>query len=542
MENKNKRLIAYSLIGSLLLVFGFYSSTMNYASALTASSFTVNTFDLRGSTYNQTNNAWYFASPNNNTMIRLPNNTTSPISMPVNGNSNCADPIDILSLKFASEQFIALWCDNGAVATHGLMIRDSLTNLERDFESNIFNTEDSFIMVESETLDKMYVVNHGAGSSPQIAIFNLQAINSTSQAMFIGSIGFNGQCGTVYSAVINDDENEMYVTCSRVTTTTNTLVVVDLEVSSAVTFITLTGTAGTLTVDFNSATNRIAVVDYTANDLWIVNRDTSTIVYTNTSICASGGGLSPQFNENVNQLYIICNVSGTGVNTILLFDVPTNSTVTSFTAGSSPVGVQGGTHYWAQQHFEESIGRLYATFGFTQNTGSGAVSNTITTIFDDSDLPDEVQSEFCLQPENFNILRCVLERGDTTPLMGASETIDESATNIICQIGLVQCVQNADGSFTPVDDNIQTNGIGYIILVVALGILIGIFWVASRGDLGSIPTFLWFIASLAVIGTITAFEFIDPTFLIIAIIAIIALAVAKAKGLFGSSALFTGET
>jgi len=151
-------------------------------------------------------------------------------------------------------------------------------------------------------------------------------------------------------------------------------------------------------------------------------------------------------------------------------------------------------------------------------------------------------SEFCEQPENFNILRCVLERGDTTPLMGASEQIDESATNIICQIGLVACTQDADGNFTPVDDNIQTNGIGYIILVVALGILIGIFWVASRGDLGSIPTFLWFIATLAVVGTITAFDFIDPTFLVIAIIAIIALAVAKTKGLFGSSALFTGET
>ena len=75
-----------------------------------------------------------------------------------------------------------------------------------------------------------------------------------------------------------------------------------------------------------------------------------------------------------------------------------------------------------------------------------------------------------------------------------------------------------------------------------MGIMIGIFWVASRGDLGSIPTFLWFIATLAIIGMITAFDLIDPTVLIVAIIAIIALATARAKGIFGSSGLFAGET
>jgi hypothetical protein len=40
----------------------------------------------------------------------------------------------------------------------------------------------------------------------------------------------------------------------------------------------------------------------------------------------------------------------------------------------------------------------------------------------------------------------------------------------------------------------------------------------------------------------TAFSWINPTILIIAIIAIIALATAKVKGVFGSSGLFAGET
>lgn len=146
-------------------------------------------------------------------------------------------------------------------------------------------------------------------------------------------------------------------------------------------------------------------------------------------------------------------------------------------------------------------------------------------------------TEFCSLPENFNLLRCVLERGDTTPLIGASQLLNESSTTLVCQIGLISCTD-----FVPDNPDIKTNGVGYILLFVALGIMIGIFWVASRGDLGSIPTFLWFIATISIVGLVTALNWIDPTFIIVAIIAVIALATAKAKGVFGSSGLFAGET
>ena len=196
----------------------------------------------------------------------------------------------------------------------------------------------------------------------------------------------------------------------------------------------------------------------------------------------------------------------------------------------------------SQQLFDDISGRstvgdmiLFSGFGKLWFPYTGTDKKVGILIYDE-DSP-QGGSEFCQQPENFNLLRCVLERGDTTPLVGASELIDESTSTIICQLGLIACT-----NFVPNDPDTKTNGVGYIILVVALGILIGIFWVASRGDLGSIPTFLWFIATLAVIGTITAFDLIDATFLVISVIAIIALAVAKAKGIFGSSGLFAGET
>lgn len=147
--------------------------------------------------------------------------------------------------------------------------------------------------------------------------------------------------------------------------------------------------------------------------------------------------------------------------------------------------------------------------------------------------------EFCSQPENENILICRLE--DSPPLTGASELLNQSSTNIVCMIGLLSCTQDAEGNFTPDNPDIQTNGVGYLLTIVTFGILISIFWLASGGRLGDIPTFVWFIATLSVLGLMVGFGFLDVTFLLIGVIAIIALAVAKAKGIFGDSGLFKGE-
>lgn len=306
----------------------------------------------------------------------------------------------------------------------------------------------------------------------------------------------------------------------------------------------------------------------------IINLNDADLTFTNTQTCLSGSipSLSSTafiqmfmydetyytpIDNGATGYYAKLPIRSTTCATTIAYpttwDVPTSlSTDGEFFYTSS---YDGSTKKSAMQVYNSSTVAL-ATYNITNTSGAGQQTSNgwfhstegELQIIRDSNLvvftvaEPSGGSEFCEQPENFNLLRCVLERGDTTPLMGASEQIDESATNIICQIGLVECTQDEDGNFTPIDDNIQTNGIGYIILVVSLGIMIGIFWVASRGDLGSIPTFLWFIATLAVVGTITAFDFIDATFLLIAIIAIMALAVAKAKGIFGSSGLFAGET
>lgn len=134
----------------------------------------------------------------------------------------------------------------------------------------------------------------------------------------------------------------------------------------------------------------------------------------------------------------------------------------------------------------------------------------------------------CTLPENANILTCRL--GGDGSLVGAGNFIvgnvngTTGLTPIICSTGIVDCIANPD---------MKTNGVGYLLVTIALGVIIGVLWVASRGDLNSIPTFIWFVATLAVVGAFTLMDLIDATFLVITAIIVVALAAAKVRGLFG---------
>lgn len=136
-----------------------------------------------------------------------------------------------------------------------------------------------------------------------------------------------------------------------------------------------------------------------------------------------------------------------------------------------------------------------------------------TACFDINDSPETVQL-VCYEDED----------GDGFPDLaggvfgGLSPTrnITSSAQFLAENLGLVE-----EGS------DIRFNGVGYMIVGVGLGILIAMFFLASGGDLNRIPTFVWFIGTLAMLGALTGFGFVDVTFFIIGILVIIALASAK---------------
>lgn len=126
----------------------------------------------------------------------------------------------------------------------------------------------------------------------------------------------------------------------------------------------------------------------------------------------------------------------------------------------------------------------------------------------------------CTLPENENILTCRLNSIGGNELASYSDLIGTSfgngTNNIFVQLGLVE-----EGS------DIRTNGVGYGMTLVGLGLMIVMFYLGSGGQLNRIPTFVWFLGTLAVIGISTGFGFVDPLWLIISILVIIALASAK---------------
>lgn len=133
----------------------------------------------------------------------------------------------------------------------------------------------------------------------------------------------------------------------------------------------------------------------------------------------------------------------------------------------------------------------------------------ITGTSEGGDIPSECASN----PET---LRCRLAELEGNALGSASESTATSLNNMFVQIGLVE-----EGS------DITTNGVGYMIVVVLMGIMVAMFALASNMELNRIPTFVWFLGALAILGASAGFGVVDATFFIIGILVIIALASAK---------------
>ena len=120
----------------------------------------------------------------------------------------------------------------------------------------------------------------------------------------------------------------------------------------------------------------------------------------------------------------------------------------------------------------------------------------------------------CDTGNNANILGCQIALNNSPALKSASQSTTSSVNFLLTQTGLVNSTNT----------NIKTNGTGYILTGVVMGIMVAVFYLASGGDLKSMPTFIWFLGTLGVLGLAVAFGWLDTTFFIIAILAVIALA------------------
>jgi len=152
--------------------------------------------------------------------------------------------------------------------------------------------------------------------------------------------------------------------------------------------------------------------------------------------------------------------------------------------------------------------------------GTCSVSDSFKIIELEPTAPEEEPSTaFCDDPANADILICRNggngEIGSAGAFIMGNITQGTGILGIGCSIGLVDCTE---------DDNPQTNGLGLLIFIASIFVVVGMFYYS--GGL-RMPLFIWAIIIISLSAFFTITGLINPIFLILSIIAIIALTAPK---------------
>jgi hypothetical protein len=529
MAKNNKSLISYAIIGILLLVFGVYTSTMQYADAISLSTVTVGSTDTRGSTYGSQKNSWYFVSPTSDTIVKVIDNTTTVTTTPIGG--TCVAGQNIIA-TFDGDLIVL--CDNGAPASWTVEARTvNNPEIRRDVsESSFTNTDGSFTMLEWKQQKRMYILN-GGGTSQNIAFFNNQKINSTSETWFVGTFDTSAQCNRLHGGVIVESSNEMFYVCERVGTLATSIARWDLTTSIQTQFVSLTaGGAGVGDIDHNTKTDKLVAVVSTT--VYVVGRSGFTV---EQSLVVCNGAneqlYNVEINENTNQAWLLCVTTTTGAQRMIYYDIASNSVVSSSAITGTDAGAQGGTNHFESMHWEDGRKALYLSYGWINPVGAGA--NTVTRISDGT-VTSSIGGTVCIDTnplEDFVSITCFTDvdnDGIPDSQIGQFPTVAQNTTSLVnqigCQAGLISCT-NQDS---------KTNGTGLMLLLLLLLASIGtVMFVTFRTDhsMNDVHPVIWFILVIAVTGVSWQLGWTDALPFFASIIAICALGAFKVREWFG---------
>jgi hypothetical protein len=113
----------------------------------------------------------------------------------------------------------------------------------------------------------------------------------------------------------------------------------------------------------------------------------------------------------------------------------------------------------------------------------------------------------------------------------AGSNTTESFSSLACTIGLY--TDNDGDGICPDDPDVRTNGIGFMLIVLALALMITLFAVAKLKTSLTVPEWVWIIGTLSILGVGVGLGWIDATFFIIGVITIVALASFRFAKSFG---------
>ena len=493
-KNNNKTVLTYAIIGILLITFGVYSATMNYADAISSTTYTLGgNYSVFGGDYRAQSDTWFFTSGTNNTIIELDNNSTV-FDTGSYSDGACADAHVIKVIN--GGQHLALLCNNASAVTFALQIRTSSSPYTLvDEEAGWANTEDIYNMIEWVGGDRLYVLNSGTGS-PLVYMFNLNNINSTLSPMFQGSVGASN-CNVATGITLSEDNFQAYVSCNRVSTSVIGFATIELTTftSSVFTAVTATTSTGATQIDYNSDENSVAITVADANDdIYVWDLDSASLTSSNTNIC--GDPISPQWNENTGQLYIVC----MDANIIAVYDTVTSESIGSFNTETFSATAPFGSNNVPIFVWEDSIGSGYLAYAFIDgnhgnlfnfvtgiedSTNSSGASGTVVICYVVQGTNQQFCQEYDVDEDGNVILDSII--GGVNP-----RNITATSGELFCSLGLTDC-DNPD---------ITTNGTGMfmllIIVIVSYAFIIAIHHFAHVGIIHINPMFVLLIGIIDV--------------------------------------------
>lgn len=490
--NKND-IVMFATVGILSVVL-FDFSTIQYASAFGFTSYS----NSGSNTYNISNGGGYIA---------VVSNSAGNLKTYAQNNPS----VLLGTLTCAGCTSIAYYGGNFYVSSSTTIIKVGITTSGAPVSLGTLSTTSQCQFTQYDISSTGSLICARASSSDNYSIINLGTFAITFTSSNLNSGGHPCNDPQIYFA--NYDENYLMATCNN-----NIIATYTIGTSTQLHFMTGGTNLPTIPALDQTPDRFITAVPSNKMGLYSYSTVSGFASIANTTL---PGIASPTVTlgayDSVAKRFIV-----NGNNNVYGLDVSNNSLL--WTIGSPYSVSSASTDIRILDLVSNSLTLTYDkgadlyyfldTTSLPAGTGGTAGQGTTTAGID------------CTVPANVNLLICRLTSQTGGNIGGTGGIIGTGLTNVFVNSGII------DGSNT----DVKTNGIGYIVTGVALGIMIAVFWIASKGQLREIPTFVWFIGTLSVLGSMTAIQWIDPTFLIIGVIGIVALAVAKTKSsIFGDS-------
>lgn len=292
------------------------------------------------------------------------------------------------------------------------------------------------------------------------------------------------------------------------------------------------GVIGTNDVFIYGFINSIIALDGSNVELWTYTAVTGLLTLV-TTITTATDNCRSEVSDQANS-FMICSddvgtttaIKGFETNSTGLFNI-FNAIQSGFDANSS-VGENYVSGTFSQWYVASSLNnqRIIVISGIRQSSvipespGGGEEDPTI------------IGGVNCSLPENENKLICRV----TDPIGGSGAFVigngTSGLTGILCSIGIVDCTE---------DTNPRTNGLGLLIFVGSIFVVVAMFYLTIGKEAFVIPVYIWIIIILALSTFFTITGLIDPIFLILTVVGLIALAVPQIqKKFFGSGTTFGG--